>query len=131
MKSCGWGVPFYIFKAQRTRHQKHSLSAERADIAAESGHDIGECPPRPDNGLKNYWRVKNAESSLSGLPGLLFAHNSTKPFEKRVIDFEKLDKLAAHVPTRHEGILNDYIDRRVALGFAMGLLVAYMIFILK
>jgi len=124
--SCGWGVPLYTFKAGRTRHQKHSLSAERADIEAESGHDVGECPPRPPNGLKNYWKVKNA-ISLAGLPGVLSAFNSTQPFERRVIDFEKLDSLQrVQVQTRYQGILNDHVDRRVALGFALGLLVSVL-----
>jgi hypothetical protein len=65
--------------------------------------------------------------SLAGLPGILFAHNSTQLFERREIDFEKLDSLQrVQVPTRYEKIFNEYVDRRVALGFALGLLASVL-----
>jgi hypothetical protein len=118
IKSCGYAVPFYTFKAQRNRLLDYSVNKEIADIEAESGPDIGESPPRPEKGLKWYWMFRNAKS-LDGLPGVLYAHESTKPFQKNDVGFKKDDE---RVRTRYEGILDEYIDRKAVVGFAIGVL---------
>ena len=62
--------------------------------------------------------VKNAHS-LDGLPGVLSAHESTKPFKKTNLTFKKDDE---RLQTRFQGILDECVDRRVVLGFAIGVL---------
>ncbi|KAF8223592.1 hypothetical protein L208DRAFT_1381404 [Tricholoma matsutake] len=115
--SCGYAVPFYTFEGQRSRLLEWSVTKELVDIEAESGHDVGECPPRPENGLKEYWMVDNAKS-LNGLPGVLSAHGSVKPFKKNNTNFKRDGK---RVRTRYEDIFDEYVDKRVVLGFVMGL----------
>lgn len=46
-------------------------------------------PPRPEEGLKFYWKEKNQES-IDGLPGLLSAFNSTTTFAITQADKEMI-----------------------------------------
>ncbi|KAF9462487.1 hypothetical protein BDZ94DRAFT_1127514, partial [Collybia nuda] len=79
--SCGYAVPFYTYNSQRTRLLEFFRRKEAADIEAEAGLEPAECtaPPRPENGLKQYWVAKNS-TSINGLPGVKSAPQSVKPF---------------------------------------------------
>ncbi|KAK2462819.1 hypothetical protein APHAL10511_005210 [Amanita phalloides] len=71
--SCGYAVPFFDYRAERSRHHEMSVSVEAVDIA--SG-----CPSEPaKGGLKEYWQKQNIKS-LDGLPGVLSAFQSTRQF---------------------------------------------------
>ncbi|KAG6918818.1 hypothetical protein DXG01_011570 [Tephrocybe rancida] len=78
--SCGYAVPFMEYKGERSRLILDSYNLEMADIAAEAPLDLSTTePPRPITGLKWYWHFRN-NVSLSGLPGLLLAHESRHKF---------------------------------------------------
>lgn len=73
--------------------------------------------------------VDNAKS-LNGLPGVLSAHGSVKPFKKNNTNFKRDGK---RVRTRYEDIFDEYVDKRVVLGFVMGVLasISYVKFLCK
>jgi len=70
--SCGYGIPFFDYRAERTKLDELSSKHECIDNEA--------LPEIPENGLKSYWRANNAKS-IDGLPGLQTAHHSTTRFE--------------------------------------------------
>ncbi|KAK0470775.1 hypothetical protein IW261DRAFT_1406352 [Armillaria novae-zelandiae] len=71
--SCGYAVPFYEFRSHRTRLLETAAKSELADIEAEEADNAAICqPPRPDDGLKQYWIQHNVQS-IDGLPGMAFA----------------------------------------------------------
>ena len=125
-KSCGFAVPLYTYKAPRHRLLDMSVVREREDIEAESEHAFsGEGPPLPNGGLKKYWLERNARS-LDGLPGIMSAYESMTPFRKtEAIDFKKDDKPEVH-PEAYGGVLDEYIDKKVLVGFAMGILASIL-----
>jgi len=98
------------------------VNREVADIEAESVRGSDEHPPRPENGLKQYWMTANAKS-LDGLPGILSAHESTKSFKKSDAVFRKDDE---RVRTEYEGLLDGFVDRKAVMGFALGVLASIL-----
>ena len=84
IQSCGYAVPLYTFKAHRLKLKELFARKEDEDISASAhcDHPSEAEPPRPEKGLKYYWKLKNTQS-LDGLPGVLVAPDSTRPFEKR------------------------------------------------
>ncbi|KAF5367717.1 hypothetical protein D9758_009836 [Tetrapyrgos nigripes] len=80
--SCGFAIPFYEYKYQRTRYYNYARTCETFDVAHESqrpAEDYGlgqgqEFDPEnpPEKGLRSYWKTKNS-TGLDGLPALLYA----------------------------------------------------------
>jgi hypothetical protein len=69
--------------------------------------------------LKQYWTVKNAKS-LDGLPGVVSAHESVKPFVPKGISYKKDNE---GVPTWWGG-LSSLIDPKVVVAFGLGVVVS-------
>ncbi|KAK0200086.1 hypothetical protein DFS33DRAFT_1366884 [Desarmillaria ectypa] len=111
--SCGYAVPFYEFKSHRNRLLEFAAKRELADIEAEdTGNPICE-PPRPDDGLRQYWIQKNSRS-IDGLPGMTFGQNSTEKFKTRGKVYKKDDESVSA-----KGYLGQ-LDMRFILGFSLG-----------
>jgi len=70
--SCGFGIPFFDYRAERPKLDEVALMHEVIDNKA--------IPEIPENGLKSYWKANNTKS-IDGLPGLQTAHHSTIRFE--------------------------------------------------
>ena len=98
-QSCGYGVPIMEYKHQRDRLLTALNPREIADIEAETLMDASpSCavPPRPPNGIKNYWMSKN-QRSIDGLPGLVTCPDSTAGFKRPKTDQRDI-KLASMGP---------------------------------
>lgn len=80
--SCGYAVPFFTYKAERTRLLSSSLPREIVDVEAEKKLDGSSCSvtPLPEKGLKWYWSTANKKSQ-DGLPGILKGHESLVRFQ--------------------------------------------------
>jgi len=119
--SCGYAVPFYTYNSQRTRLLEFFRRKEAADIEAEAGLEPAECtaPPRPENGLKQYWVAKNS-TSINGLPGVKSAPQSVKPFIPTPVAFKKDDE---GDPTRWSA-LSALVDPKVIVAFGLGVVVS-------
>ncbi|KAF8876499.1 hypothetical protein BD779DRAFT_1560391 [Infundibulicybe gibba] len=119
--TCGFAVPYYEFKGHRTQLQETAIRKEAADSEADvNSPGERELPPMPEKGLRWYWREKNGKS-LDGLPGMMTAQNSMKPFESNR-DALKLKKTVTtndNVP-KPLGLL----DVRIIAAFAAGILVS-------
>lgn len=93
---------------------------EKTDIEAEENAQLCELPPRPENGLKQYWLLRNAKS-LDGLPGVQTAHKSSMPFKAKEVSFLKDDE---RDPSLRTLALVGLIDFKVVVAFLMGMLVS-------
>jgi hypothetical protein len=74
-KSCGWGVPLFEFKGQRTTHPRWAVKTQNRDFDFETNKG-GPSEVRedeyPEKGIRYYQALVN-QKSLDGLPGLLDA----------------------------------------------------------
>ncbi|KAL0961522.1 hypothetical protein HGRIS_006463 [Hohenbuehelia grisea] len=134
--SCGYAVPFYEYKAHRTKLVDMSVKMECIDRDAEtSAEGPFDTPPRPAGGLKAYWNDIN-HFSIDGLPGQVESIQSTKVFPvpgpasltkfKSTTGGDKSD-LQMSKPRGHVGALSSWKgDARsmLALGFSAGFLAA-------
>jgi hypothetical protein len=76
-QSCGYAVPFFDYRAERTKLQEFAIRRETIDNAAPASSSQELAP----DGLKEYWKVHDAES-IDGLPGVQTAFKSTRRFEE-------------------------------------------------
>ena len=77
------------YKYQRNGLVTWARNRETNDVDAESSFAASSSyivPPRPPNGLKNYWVSKNT-FSMDGLPGLVIGPNSTAMFMRPKADW--------------------------------------------
>ena len=74
-QSCGYAVPFFDYRAERTRLDEFFAKREVIDDEAPPSSEV------LDNGLKGYWKTKNTKS-IDGLPGIQTAYRSTRRFEE-------------------------------------------------
>ena len=65
LQSCGYGVPFFEYKSDRSKLLDWALDKEKADEASPSPT----LETLPSKGLKAYWQTTNT-SSFDGLPGM-------------------------------------------------------------
>jgi len=75
LQSCGWGVPLYEFKGQRTTHPRWAVQTQNRDFDHETkkgGPSQVEENDYPEKGIRFYQALAN-QKSLDGLPGLLVA----------------------------------------------------------
>lgn len=74
-QSCGWGVPLFEFKGQRTTHPRWAVQTQNRDFDFEmnkgSPSEVKE-DEYPEKGIRFYQALMN-QKSLDGLPGLLVA----------------------------------------------------------
>jgi hypothetical protein len=74
-KSCGWGVPLFEFKGQRTTHPRWAVQTQNRDFDFETKKggplEVKE-DEYPEKGIRFYQALVN-QNSLDGLPGLLVA----------------------------------------------------------
>ncbi|KAJ7202054.1 hypothetical protein GGX14DRAFT_463624 [Mycena pura] len=107
--SCGYAVPFFDFKAHRTRLLTWAVQKESLDSAAEAASPVG--------GLRAYWNKANLKS-LDGLPGLLIAPYTTESFPIKHRDgYKPDDESTGHRLTRVFGR-----DMNLLVGFTLGVL---------
>ena len=74
-QSCGWGVPLYEFKGQRTTHPRWAVQTQNRDFDYETkkgGPSQVQEDEYPEKGIRYYQALVN-QKSLDGLPGLLVA----------------------------------------------------------
>ncbi|KAF9781692.1 hypothetical protein BJ322DRAFT_1144525 [Thelephora terrestris] len=73
--SCGWGVPLFEFKGQRTTHPRWAVQTQNRDFDFETKKggplEVKE-DEYPEKGIRFYQALVN-QKSLDGLPGLLVA----------------------------------------------------------
>ncbi|THU80577.1 hypothetical protein K435DRAFT_874235 [Dendrothele bispora CBS 962.96] len=135
--SCGYSVPFYEFKYNRTRYNNAARTLEAADVAHEN-----ECPTDdqfdpsnpPEKGLRAYWKTANAKS-LDGLPALLSApfnrlgpRDDLKPEKATVFDSKRPKANVApdgqcHGPGRVEKKAS-WVDVKFLAGLSVGFVLA-------
>ena len=125
IQSCGYAVPLYTFKAHRLKLKELLARREDEDISASAhcDHPSEAEPPRPEKGLKYYWKLKNTQS-LDGLPGVLVAPDSTRRFEKReglVIRSDE-ESVCISGTTKGWGLksLGEVCDLKVLIAFSLG-----------
>lgn len=75
-QSCGYAVPFFDYRAERTKLEEFAVRRETIDNAAPASSQ--ELAP---DGLKEYWKIHDTES-IDGLPGVQTAFKSTRRFEE-------------------------------------------------
>ncbi|KAJ7457221.1 hypothetical protein B0H11DRAFT_1873783 [Mycena galericulata] len=75
--SCGYAVPFFDFKAHRTRLLTWAAKKENLDVSEANSESSGVV-----DGLKRYWNKSNSHS-LDGLTGLTVAPFTTETFPLR------------------------------------------------
>ncbi|KAL0565842.1 hypothetical protein V5O48_016180, partial [Marasmius crinis-equi] len=111
--SCGYGVPFFEYKAERPRLLEWASSKEAHDVASTSS-----TPELPSKGLKAYWETTNT-SSLDGLPGMNLLPVT---IETRFMSSKKLDKKSTSRSRQKESGVVIPVDQKLMLGFALGAL---------
>lgn len=121
-QSCGYGIPFYTFKAPRNRLIEFCKKKEAADIEAEINLEpsVHAVPPRPEDGLKHIWMVGNTKS-VDGLPGMVSGYKSVAPFMRKDIVL-KTDNEG--VPVQWWGELRAFVEPKVVIAFGLGILVS-------
>jgi hypothetical protein len=117
--TCGYAVPFYEFKGQRTLLLRNSdkyegFDREHADAPAGT--------PLPEKGLKWYWKYKNNES-IDGLPALLSAGDAVDRFLTGNVVYA-LDDINAAAGKASDVTRRALLDTRLLMGFALGLTAA-------
>ena len=74
-QSCGWGVPLYELKGQRTTHPRWAIQTQNKDFDHETkkgGPSQVKEDDYPEKGIRYYQALLN-QKSLDGLPALLVA----------------------------------------------------------
>jgi len=122
--SCGYAVPLYTFKAHRLKLKELAARKEDEDISASANCHPSEAePPRPEKGLKYYWKLKNTQS-LDGLPGVLVGPDSTRRFEKREGLVIRGDKASVCISGTTKGwglkSLGEVCNFKVLIAFSLG-----------
>lgn len=149
--SCGWGVPLFEFKGQRTTHPRWAIQTQNRDFdfeAKKGGPSEVKEDEYPEKGIRFYQVLVN-QKSLDGLPGLLDAfkkpltsvvkerlkpitQQSTLSLVKR--EQKEKDRKNTREPTETEGAVAD-VDmgqysrkveetKLILLAFVFGLFVA-------
>ncbi|RDB30049.1 Pyridoxamine 5'-phosphate oxidase family protein ustO [Hypsizygus marmoreus] len=119
--SCGYAVPFFTYKAPRNRLLTHFTRHELADIEAEAKIESCSIPPRPENGLKQYWVVRNAKS-LDGLPGVLSGFESTTRFKSPKRNLQQDDE-TERIGLRIGEAVKAVVDLKLVVAFFTGVMV--------
>jgi len=118
--SCGFSVPLYAYRGERSLLSVIITGKEALDIEAEKDLDQScSAPPRPKLGLKDYWTENNLKSQ-NGLPGLLFAPESMSTFHTSKTDFQTPTAKPAE---KVQGPLLE-MDRKMGVGFLVGVVVS-------
>jgi hypothetical protein len=119
-QSCGYAVPFFDFKAHRTRLLTWAQKKEELDCKATEGATREESGLV--EGLKRYWNTKNLRS-LDGLEGLTVAPYTSDPFPVKDLSYKpdnetvKKGRLGSHIMGMH-GV------EHLLVGFSLGVIVA-------
>ncbi|KAJ7143790.1 hypothetical protein C8R44DRAFT_827369 [Mycena epipterygia] len=108
--SCGYAVPFFDFKAHRTRLLSWAVKKESLDV--EGSEDSGFV-----DGLKRYWNTKNMRS-LDGLAGLMIAPFTTETFPVQNASYKPDNEKTGSRSAEVIGGMN------LLVGFSMGVLFA-------
>ena len=74
-QSCGYAVPFFDYRAERTKLDEFALRKEADDLASSE--------QKAPNGLKAYW-IKYGKS-IDGLPGMQTGFKSARRFDEYTI----------------------------------------------
>ncbi|KAL0565841.1 hypothetical protein V5O48_016179 [Marasmius crinis-equi] len=112
--SCGYAVPFFDFKAERSKLLNWATDKEAHDT--ESSSSAAEVSSK---GLKAYWE-KNNRSSLDGLPGMNLLPVTIETCFATT-GKEKKDGIGKNQPG--PGIVFP-VDQKLILGFVLGVLTA-------
>ncbi|KAJ6494070.1 hypothetical protein C8R47DRAFT_397492 [Mycena vitilis] len=111
--SCGYAVPFFDFKAHRTRLLTWAMKKEDLDVN-NTAKDSGLV-----DGLKRYWNTKNTKS-LDGLTGLKIAPYSSDSFPAKDLTYKadnESEKTRFHSTSTIGGV-------NLVVGFSLGVLAA-------
>ena len=83
-QSCGYAVPFFNYRAERTKLDEFSMKKE----ANDNGVLASSSEKQASNGLKAYW-IKHGES-IDGLPGIQTAFKTARRFDEYTVpaDFQ-------------------------------------------
>ncbi|KAJ7653089.1 hypothetical protein DFH06DRAFT_994559 [Mycena polygramma] len=112
--SCGYAVPFFDFKAHRTRLLTWAMKKEDLDVN-NTAKDSGLV-----DGLKRYWNTKNTKS-LDGLTGLKIAPYTSDSFPVKDFTYRpdnESEKTRFQSPITAAGGMN------LLVGFSLGILAA-------
>ncbi|KAJ7035175.1 hypothetical protein C8F04DRAFT_1099312 [Mycena alexandri] len=107
--SCGYAVPFFDFKAHRTRLLTWAAKKESADCDSKDSGLV--------DGLKRYWNQANLKS-IDGLDGLTVAPYTSESFPVKKISYQADNESTGPRFKTAGGGMN------VLLGFTLGILVA-------
>jgi len=127
--SCGYAVPFFTYKSDRTTLIHAAVKKEGVDRVAEPGADDPKAC-KPTDGLRAYWE-KNNTKSLDGLTGLINSFNI--PFTlSGYIDVNaapgppsaEATEDRVHVAKALQSAGLDLIDRRLLLGILIGFMMS-------
>ncbi|KAJ7708321.1 hypothetical protein B0H17DRAFT_1032199 [Mycena rosella] len=108
--SCGYAVPFFDFKAHRTRLLAWATKKESIDVASADAHGSSE-------GLVGYWNKANLKS-LDGLTGLVTAPFTTETFPVQNTAYKTDNEKTGR------GLMGAVGPTKFLLGFSLGILVA-------
>ena len=107
LQSCGWGVPLYELKGQRTTHPRWAIQTQNRDFDYETkkgGPSQVEENDYPEKGIRFYQALVN-QKSLDGLPGLLVAFKTplTSFVKERLKPIAQPSTLSKIKKTQKEG----------------------------
>ncbi|KAJ6551843.1 hypothetical protein B0H19DRAFT_1159149 [Mycena capillaripes] len=114
--SCGYAVPFFDFKAHRTRLLTWAMKKEELDVTNGNG-DVQKSGLV--EGLKRYWNTKNLKS-LDGLTGMKVAPYTSEPFPVKNISYKPDNE------SEKKGHLSPIIGLggvNLLVGFSLGVIV--------
>ncbi|KAI5115536.1 hypothetical protein M0805_004073 [Coniferiporia weirii] len=131
--SCGYSIPFYDFRGERTQLHEFFVRREKADAEFEADHPTDDPREvRAEKGLRNYWLANNARS-IDGLPGVLEAPYAPDTPSSTWTREEGIARSNAAVSESGRGISNklayynfaqleNSTPLKVAAGFALGVM---------
>jgi len=96
--SCGFAVPFFDYRAERTKHGEVSVKKE----ANDNGVPVSSPEKQAPDGLKAYW--KEYCKSIDGLPAIQTAFKSARRFDEYTIpaDFQSAATIAKPINLKAE-----------------------------
>ncbi|KAK1235797.1 hypothetical protein PQX77_000970 [Marasmius sp. AFHP31] len=115
--SCGYAVPFFEYKAERTKLFEWASDKEKHDHTSSSPQASQDLPSK---GLKAYWQKMNT-SSFDGLPGMDLLPVTVETQLNSTSSDSKVGKNAAN-QKQSSAVSIIPIDQNLMLGFALGVM---------
>lgn len=122
MQSCGFGIPVYEYKGQRSLLPETAAKMEACDNDDLEGKWD---ESKPKFGMKKWWRNENVKS-LDGLPGLSLALKFGDLFQNAGVPKSSIEVSNPETSVESRGTVSQTrsLDKKVVAAFLWGFLAA-------